>query len=307
VLFFVLDEADRMLDLGFIQPILKVIGVLPAKRHNLFFSATMPSEISKLADSMLSEPVKVEVTPVSSTAEKIQQSVMFVEKADKKALLRFVLKDPALHRVIVFTRTKHGANKVAEVLKKNQISSAAIHGNKSQSARQHALEDFKKGKVRVLVATDIAARGIDIDDISHVINFEIPNISESYVHRIGRTARAGSSGKAISFCDSEEKAFLKDIEKLIGKPVPVNTEHPYHSEAVANARLMSKGKAKAQMEAKEREGFFGRRRHHPQAKAQPQGQQDDQKGPQKKRRDRRRNYGRPSGGRPGAGRSSAHR
>jgi len=328
---FVLDEADRMLDMGFIHAIRKIIALLPPKRHNLFFSATMPPEIARLADTLLSEPVKVEVAPVSSTAERIQQSVMFVEKGDKKSLLRHVLKDASLHRVIVFTRTKHGANKVAEVLKKNQISSAAIHGNKSQSARQHALEDFRKGKVRVLVATDIAARGIDIDDISHVINFEIPNISESYVHRIGRTARAGADGKAISFCDAEEKAYLKDIEKLIGQSVPVDTEHPYHAQHIANSRPLSKGKAKAKIEAeeeRERQGFFGRRRHHPHAPVPKQknassegrsqgrshghahGQSNglsqpgqprreaahgDDNRPQKKRRNRRRNYGRQQG------------
>lgn len=259
---FVLDEADRMLDMGFIHDIRRVIQMLPQKRHNLFFSATMPKEIEALASTMLVQPVRVEVTPVSSTAELIQQSVMFVDKNHKKDLLRHVLKDSAFSRVIVFTRTKHGANKVVEVLTKNNISSAAIHGNKSQTARQHALENFRKGKVRVLVATDIAARGIDIDNITHVINFEIPNIAESYVHRIGRTARAGASGKALSFCDAEEKAFLKDIEKLIGKPVPVDTEQPYHSQEVANSRTLSKGKAKAQIEAREDDrGSFGRRRH----------------------------------------------
>ncbi|MCC6138362.1 MAG: DEAD/DEAH box helicase [Bdellovibrionaceae bacterium] len=260
---FVLDEADRMLDMGFIHDIRRVIQMLPNKRHNLFFSATLPKEIEALASTMLVEPVRVEVTPVSSTVELIQQSIMFVDKNHKKDLLRHVLKDPALSRVIVFTRTKHGANKVVEVLTKNNITSAAIHGNKSQTARQHALENFRKGRLRVLVATDIAARGIDIDGITHVINFEIPNISESYVHRIGRTARAGASGKALSFCDAEEKAFLKDIEKLIGKAVPVDLDHTYHSQEVANSRTLSKGKAKAQIEAREddRGGNFGRRRN----------------------------------------------
>lgn len=259
---FVLDEADRMLDMGFIHDIRRIIQMLPQKRHNLFFSATMPKEIEALASTMLVNPVRVEVTPVSSTAEMIDQSVMYVDKSHKKDLLRHVLKDPAFHRVIVFTRTKHGANKVVEVLTKNNISSAAIHGNKSQTARQHALENFKKGRVRVLVATDIAARGIDVDGISHVINFELPNISESYVHRIGRTARAGASGKALSFCDAEEKAFLKDIEKLIGKTITVDTEQPYHSQEVANSRTLSKGKAKAQIEAREEEGrTYGRRRN----------------------------------------------
>ena len=245
---FVLDEADRMLDMGFIHAIRRVIGMLPRKRHNLFFSATMPADIQKLASTMLIDPVRIEVTPASSTVERIEQWVMFVERNRKSDLLRHVLKDKALRRVIVFTRTKHGANKVVETLEKNQISSAAIHGNKSQTARQRALEDFRGGHVRVLVATDIAARGIDIDDITHVINFEVPNISESYVHRIGRTARAGSDGIAISFCDLEERAFLKDIEKLIGLKIPVVLDQPYHSLAVANGAVQSKGKAKAALE-----------------------------------------------------------
>ena len=249
---FVLDEADRMLDMGFINDIRKVIAMLPPRRHNLFFSATMPNDIKKLADSMLTNPVLVEVTPVSSTAELIQQSVMYVDRSQKKELLRHVLSDKAFSRVIVFTRTKRGANQVSEVLEKNGISSAAIHGNKSQSARQRALEEFRAGKIRVLVATDIAARGIDIDNITHVINFEIPNIAESYVHRIGRTARAGTDGIAISFSDAEERAFIKDIEKLIAQPIPVDRDHPFHSDEVEHARPMSKGKAKAAIEAANR-------------------------------------------------------
>ena len=247
---FVLDEADRMLDMGFIHDIRKILQLLPPKRHNLFFSATMPADIQKLSQTILVNPVKVEVTPVSSTAEMIDQSLMYVSKDKKRDLLRHVLQDKSLKKVIVFTRTKHGANRVVEVLAKNKISSAAIHGNKSQNARQTALENFRQGKVRVLVATDIAARGIDVDLITHVINFEIPNISESYVHRIGRTARAGAEGIAISFCDAEERAFIKDIEKLIGKPIPVNREHPFHSVEVENARPMSKGKAKAAIEGR---------------------------------------------------------
>ncbi len=268
---FVLDEADRMLDMGFIHDIRKVIAMLPANRHNLFFSATMPPDIKKLADSMLTNPVQVEVTPVSSTAEMIDQSVMYVDRSKKKDLLRHVLKDKALKRVIVFTRTKRGANQVSEVLEKNGVPSAAIHGNKSQGARQRALEDFRSGRIRVLVATDIAARGIDIDNITHVINFEIPNVSESYVHRIGRTARAGTDGVAISFSDAEERAFIKDIEKLIAKQIPVNREHPYHSDAVENSRPMSKGKAKAAIESQQnrrpggggRPGGGNRRRRRP--------------------------------------------
>jgi ATP-dependent RNA helicase RhlE len=246
---FVLDEADRMLDMGFIHAIRRIIAMLPRKRHNLFFSATMPPDIEKLASTMLVDPVRIEVTPASSTVERIEQQIMFVDKNRKSDLLRHVLKSKSLRRVIVFTRTKHGANKVVETLEKNQISSAAIHGNKSQTARQRALEDFRKGAVRVLVATDIAARGIDIDDITHVINYEIPNVAESYVHRIGRTARAGSDGIAISFCDLEEKAFLRDIEKLIGLKIPVVEDQPYHSLAVVNGAIISKGKAKAMVDA----------------------------------------------------------
>jgi ATP-dependent RNA helicase RhlE len=247
---FVLDEADRMLDMGFINDIRKIIAMLPPKRQNLFFSATMPPEIQKLSGTILVNPVKVEVTPVSSTAERIAQSVMFVDRAEKRDLLRHVLKDKSFKRVIVFTRTKHGANRVAETLAKNGITSEAIHGNKSQGARQRALENFRAGRTRVLIATDIAARGIDIDEVTHVINFEVPNVAESYVHRIGRTARAGAEGIAISFCDAEERAFIVDIEKLTGVKIPVDTNQPFHSDSVMNSRLMSKGKAKAAIEGK---------------------------------------------------------
>lgn len=260
---FVLDEADRMLDMGFIHDIKKILKLLPPKRHNLFFSATMPTEIEKLANSILVNPTRVEVTPVSSTAEMISQNVMFVDRENKRPLLKHVLDDKSLKKVIVFSRTKHGANKISDYLEKNNILSEAIHGNKSQSARQKALENFRSGKIRVLIATDIAARGIDIDEITHVINFDLPNVSEDYVHRIGRTARAGTSGVAISFCDSEEKAFLKDIEKLIGKSINILDDHPYHSQNVVDAKLMSSGKAKALIDGANTLRSNNRRRHPP--------------------------------------------
>ncbi len=227
---FVLDEADRMLDMGFIHDVKRVIAKLPTKRQTLFFSATMPSEISSLASSILTDPLRVEVTPVSSTAEKVEQSMYFVNKADKKSLLIHLLEDKRIISALVFTRTKHLANRVATDLTKAGIYAEAIHGNKSQTARQNALSNFKSGRIRVLVATDIAARGIDVEELSHVINFELPNVPETYVHRIGRTGRAGKSGEAISFCEGEELPYLKDIQKLIGIVVPVVAEHPFVAE-----------------------------------------------------------------------------
>ncbi len=224
---FVLDEADRMLDMGFIHDVKKVIAKLPAKRQTLFFSATMPDEISDLANSILTDPLRVEVTPVSSTAEKVSQQVFFVEKGNKRHLLVHLLKDMSIKSALVFTRTKHGANRVAADLGKSGIRAEAIHGNKSQNARQSALQNFKSGRLRVLVATDIAARGIDIDDLTHVFNFDLPNIPETYVHRIGRTGRAGASGIAISFCEAEELPYLSDIQKLIGQQVPAERDQPY--------------------------------------------------------------------------------
>jgi len=223
----VLDEADRMLDMGFVNDVKKIIAKVPAKRQTLFFSATMPKEIQQLADSMLFNPEKVEVTPVSSTAETIQQELYYVQKSDKRDLLSHILKDKNIKSVLVFTRTKHGADKVVKDLHKLKITAEAIHGNKSQNARQRALTNFKSRDTRVLIATDIAARGIDIDELAYVINYEIPNIPETYVHRIGRTGRAGANGIAYSFCDAEETAYIKDIQKLIGKQIPVNDEHPY--------------------------------------------------------------------------------
>ena len=224
---FVLDEADRMLDMGFIHDVKRVITKLPEKRQTLFFSATMPDEIAHLANSILTNPVRVSVTPVSSTAEKVEQRMYFVDKNSKRSLLIHLLKNPDINSALVFTRTKHGADRVAKELNKVNISANAIHGDKSQNSRQRALTDFKAGKIRILVATDIAARGIDVDNLAYVFNFEIPNVPETYVHRIGRTGRAGASGIAISFCDDEERAYLKDISKLIAQSIPVVTDHPF--------------------------------------------------------------------------------
>ncbi len=224
---FVLDEADRMLDMGFVHDVRRIIAVLPSERQSLFFSATMPPEIVKLADTILRKPAKVEVTPVSSTVDIIQQSVFFVDKDNKNALLLHILQDKSIETALVFTRTKHGADKVVKVLLRHDIKAEAIHGNKSQNARQNALNNFKEKSTRVLVATDIAARGIDVDDLAYVINFEIPEIPETYVHRIGRTGRAGAKGTAYSFCDNEERPSLKDIQKLIAKVIPVVEEHPF--------------------------------------------------------------------------------
>jgi ATP-dependent RNA helicase RhlE len=224
---FVLDEADRMLDMGFIHDVKRVIALLPRVRQTLFFSATMPVEAQRLADVLLKNPETVAVAPPAATADRIDQMVRFVDKANKRAVLSDILYDNRdMRRVLVFTRTKHGANKVAEFLEKEGIRSEAIHGNKSQNARERALAHFKSGQTPVLVATDIAARGIDIDDITHVVNFDLPEVPETYVHRIGRTARAGAAGSAISFCDVEEVELLRDIEKLIRKPVPVDGETP---------------------------------------------------------------------------------
>ena len=224
---FVLDEADRMLDMGFIHDVKKLIAALPQKRQSLFFSATMPPEIVKLANSILSNPAKVEVAPVSSTAETIKQFLYYVDKGNKNALLLDILKEPKIKTVLVFTRTKHGADKIVKVLIKNDIKAQAIHGNKAQNARQAALANFKAQTTRVLVATDIAARGIDVDELEYVINFDIPNISETYVHRIGRTGRAGNKGTAYSFCDAEEKVDIKNIEKLISMKIPVINDHNF--------------------------------------------------------------------------------
>ncbi|QDE69090.1 MULTISPECIES: DEAD/DEAH box helicase [Myxococcus] len=226
---FVLDEADRMLDMGFIHDVRRVIKALPPKRQTLFFSATLPPDIVDLARSILTDPIRVEVTPASSTAETVSQQVYFVEREQKRGLLTHLLKEGNIHRALVFTRTKHGANRVAKQLEGAGVSSAAIHGNKSQNARERALDEFRSGTLRVLVATDIAARGIDIDGLSYVVNYDLPNVPEQYVHRIGRTGRAGASGTAVSFCDAEERAYLRDIERTIRRNVPVVEDHPYRS------------------------------------------------------------------------------
>jgi ATP-dependent RNA helicase RhlE len=240
----VLDEADRMLDMGFVHDVKKIIAKIPAKRQTLFFSATMPKEIQQLADTILTKPEKVEVTPVSSTADTIQQQLFYVEKNDKRALLAHILKDKNIKTALVFTRTKHGADKVVKDLVKIGITAEAIHGNKSQNARQRALANFKNRTTRVLIATDIAARGIDIDELTHVINYELPNIPETYVHRIGRTGRAGASGIALSFCDEEEIEFLKDIHKLIAKEIPVEDAHPYPMSPQSIVAKHAEGKKK---------------------------------------------------------------
>lgn len=225
--YFVLDEADRMLDMGFIHDIKKIIAKLPRKRQSLFFSATMPKSIVKLSHEILRNPKKVAVSPVSSTAETIQQYLYTTNKADKKDLLFHILKDPELEQVLLFSRTKHGADKIVRNLHKNRIEATAIHGNKSQNQRQKALKDFKEGRKRVLVATDIAARGIDIDKLRHVINYDIPNEPETYVHRIGRCGRAGEEGISISICEPEENAYITDIEKLTRQKIEIVSDHPF--------------------------------------------------------------------------------
>ncbi len=226
---FVLDEADRMLDMGFINDVRKIVAKLPVQRQTLFFSATMPPDIVTLSQSILNNPIKIEITRVSSPAETVEQTVYFVEKSDKRSLLIHLLKNNEIESALIFTETKFGADKLCYALRKENINVQAIHGNKSQAERQKALSNFKNKNIRVLIATDIAARGIDIESLSHVINFELPNVPETYVHRIGRTGRAGTNGKAISFCGIEEKMLLRDIHKLIAYPIPVIKDHPYQT------------------------------------------------------------------------------
>lgn len=230
----VLDEADRMLDMGFVNDVKKIIAKTPNQKQTLFFSATMAPAIRKLADGLLKSPVKVEVTPVATTAETINQAICFVEKKNKPGLLLHLLTNTAIPMALVFTRTKHGADRVARDLNRSGIRAEAIHGNKSQQARQRSLDQFRNKQIKVLVATDIAARGIDIDELTHVINYELPNVPETYVHRIGRTGRAGALGTALSFCDAEERAYLKDIQKTINRVIPVENEHPFKEILAAN-------------------------------------------------------------------------
>ena len=239
---FVLDEADRMLDMGFVHDVKRIVKLLPTKRQTLFFSATFPKEIENLANSILTNPAKVSVAPVSSTAETINQKVYFVEKDDKLDLLTHILQNEISESVLVFSRTKHGADKIARKLHKSKISAEAIHGNKSQNARQTALTNFKSGKTRILVATDIAARGIDIDDLKFVLNFELSDVSETYVHRIGRTGRAGSEGNSISFVDGLDLVNLRNTEKLIGKKIPVDKNHPFHTDNLVEQKRDSNNK-----------------------------------------------------------------
>jgi len=311
VTHLVLDEADRMLDMGFIRDIRKVVAALPAKRHSLLFSATMPAEIASLANDMLNKPVRVEVTPQVVAVERIAQSVHHVSAADKRVLLENLLQDPKLSRVIVFTRTKHRANRVAEQLEKAGIPSDAIHGNKSQNARQRALDAFRSGRARVLVATDIAARGIDVPGVTHVINYELPNEPESYVHRIGRTARAGAEGAAISFCDGEERSYLRDIERLIKQRLDVIGEAPANDDRAAR-RPQGKRPGQAQRKRQGEHTRHGenRARHHGQGHDHKRDGNRDGKKPQDKsaqgQRGERTAQGKPAANSNGNGQGTGH-
>ena len=291
----VLDEADQMLDLGFIHALRKIVKLVPKSRQTLFFSATMPKAIRELADQFLTDPVTVSVTPVATTAERVDQFVTFVQQAEKQALLTLTLQDPAVERVLVFTRTKHGADRVVKLLAANGIASNAIHGNKSQGQRERALGEFKSGRAKILVATDIAARGIDVSGVSHVVNFELPNVPEQYVHRIGRTARAGASGVAISFCAEDERPYLRDIEKLTRQKItiqPLPENFLVQANALKAQRAKVIGADPAPREERQQRGpARPRATHH----ARPTGARPE-------------GAGRPAGPRPeGAGRPSGPR
>ena len=259
--YFVLDEADRMLDMGFINDIRKIIAKLPSKRQSLFFSATMPNNIVELSKKILKNPKKVEVSPVSSTAETIRQYLYYTNRTHKKDLLRHILQDQKIDQVLLFSRTKHGADRITRNLKKQKIKSAAIHGDKAQNQRQRVLAQFKAGEIRVLVATDIAARGIDIDKLKYVINYDIPNIAETYVHRIGRSGRAGEEGNAISLCEPEENAYIRDIEKLINQKIELVKENPYPQTEKPMAEMEKKEWDKEKQ--RRRQEFFATKKQKP--------------------------------------------
>ena len=274
---FVLDEADRMLDMGFIHDIRRIVAKLPAKRQTLFFSATMPKEIADLANHMLRDPVRVAVTPAATTVESVEQRLVHVDRAGKSALLAEILRQEPVDRALVFTRTKRGADKVVSALHKAGLAAEAIHGNKSQGQRERVLAAFRAGKVRTLIATDIAARGIDVEGISHVVNYDLPNIPESYVHRIGRTARAGADGVAISFCETEERAFLRDIEKLIRMTIPATDRR---SDRRPEAEQRANGSAAAQPPRPPKQGRNGKHQaqgHGRNGKPHNQGRKPDER------------------------------
>jgi ATP-dependent RNA helicase RhlE len=287
---FVLDEADRMLDMGFIHDIRRIAEKLPATRQTLLFSATMPKEIAELASRMLRNPARVAVTPAATTVERIDQRVIHVDRAGKPALLAEVLRAEPVDRALIFTRTKHGADKVVRMLAKAGLDSAAIHGNKSQNQRERVLADFRTGTLRMLVATDIAARGIDVEGISHVINYDLPNIPESYVHRIGRTARAGADGVAISFCDGEERAYLRDIEKVIRRSIPA-TDRRAHRDG---SRAAAGGAARPTHGPQQRKASPGRTRTHANDHRHRDGEQSKQRGPRQQQQPHRSKQNRPT-------------